>query len=254
MRILHISDVHYRQNFSNINTYESILSNMDSSLSKLNTLLNEVKDIDCIVITGDLCDDGTSNDYLTLKRLLDDTNIPYFVCLGNHDNKQEFYKGWFNKDDNRPYLSISNFNGLNIISFDNSEYGHPNGYVDDNRLAWLNNVVSNSSNCLVLMHHQAYDMPGIPGLKDDELSRILNNRNVLCVLNGHTHWYKEDDKFYTAPSISFRAKNEDGEVVFYDCFGYCLYEVSNDSIKLIEEKDKENKLLGSWNPKQGKLY
>ncbi len=255
MRILHISDIHYRQQFSNLNTYESILSNMDSCLSKLDVLLSEVKNIDCIVITGDLCDDGSSNDYLTLKNYLDSIKIPYFVTLGNHDNKQEFYRAWFNKEDNGSYLSVSNFMGINFLSFDNSEYGYPDGYIDKDRLCWLNNVTSSNSNCLVLMHHQLHDMPGIPGLADrDELLKILNNKNIIAVLNGHTHWYKHNDKFFTAPSISFRAKNEDGKVVFYDCFGYCLYDLDDNSIRLIEEKDVENKLLGSWNPKDGKLY
>ena len=254
MRILHISDIHYRKKFGNSNVYESILANMDSSLSKLETLLNSVSNIDCLCITGDLCDDGDEDDYRTLKDLLDRFKLPYFLCLGNHDDKKAFYKGFYNKDYSGPYLKDNVFNDIHIISFDNSEYNYPNGYLDKDRLDWLKDKVNNYPNAIILMHHQLYDMPGILALDNkNEFLKIINN-NVLTILNGHTHWYKKEDNTYTAPSISFRAINTNNGVEFYDCFGYCIYEVNNNSISLIAEKDIQGKLLGIWNPKGGKLY
>ncbi len=251
MRILHISDIHYRFKFTNKNTYESILSNMDSCLSKLARL--PLSDIDCICLTGDLCDDGSVDDYKTLKKYLDDLNIPYFICLGNHDDKKAFYKGWFNRDDDCPYLNISNLNGLNFISFDNSEYGYPDGYIDKYRIDWLSKHIKDNS--IVLMHHQLNDLPGIPGLKDRELLLdVLNDDRIIGVLNGHSHWFNEDGNIFTAPSISFRAFNSARGVEFYDCFGYCIYEINNNFISLIDEKDTQGKLLGIWNPKDGNLY
>ena len=254
MRILHISDIHYRKSFSNNNIYESILANMDSSLSKVETLLNSISNIDCICITGDLCDDGNVDDYKTLKDFLNSFKIPYFLCLGNHDNKEAFYKAFYDKDYNGPYLRENMFDNIPIISFDNSEYGYPNGYLDEDRLAWLKDSINKFHSSIILMHHQFHDMPGIPALDNkDELLKIINS-NVLAILNGHTHWYKKEDNVFTAPSISFRAINANKGVEFFDCFGYCIYEVNDSCISLVEEKDTQGKLLGIWNPKDGKLY
>ena len=253
MRILHISDIHYRKQLKNNNVYESILANMDSSLSKLDKLFSLINDIDCICITGDLCDDGTVGDYKTLRDYLDSLNIPYFVCLGNHDDKKAFYKGFYDIDYDGPYLKDEKFNGIHVISFDNSEYGYPNGYLDETRLNWLRDRINNQ--CIVLMHHQLYDLPGIPAISDStKLKMILDESKVITVLNGHTHWYKQEGKYYTAPSISFRAKNEEESVVFYDCFGYCLYDVDANRVKLIECRESQSKLIGKWNPKKSKLY
>ena len=253
MRILHISDIHYRKSFSNNNIYESILANMDSSLSKLDKLLSSLNNIDCICITGDLCDDGTSSDYKVLRDYLDSLNIPYFVCLGNHDDKKDFYKGFYDIDFDGPYLKDEEFNGIHIISFDNSQYGYPNGYLDEARMNWLKDKINNT--CIVLMHHQLYDLPGIPKISDSEkLKKILDDSNVIAVLNGHTHWYKQEGKYYTAPSISFRAKNEEESVDFHDCFGYCLYDVDRNKISLVKYEESQSKLIGKWNPKKCKLY
>ncbi len=253
MRVLHISDIHYRNQFNNNNVYESILANMDSSLSKLDKLLSSLNNIDCICITGDLCDDGTSSDYKVLRDYLDSLNIPYFVCLGNHDDKKDFYKGFYDIDFDGPYLKDEEFNGIHIISFDNSQYGYPNGYLDEARMNWLKDKINNT--CIVLMHHQLYDLPGIPKISDSEkLKKILDDSNVIAVLNGHTHWYKQEGKYYTAPSISFRAKNEEESVDFHDCFGYCLYDVDRNKISLVKYEESQSKLIGKWNPKKCKLY
>ena len=253
MRVLHISDIHYRNQFNNNNVYESILANMDSSLSKLDKLLSSLNNIDCICITGDLCDDGTSSDYKVLRDYLDSLNIPYFVCLGNHDDKKNFYKGFNDIDFDGPYLKDEEFNGIHIISFDNSQYGYPNGYLDEARMNWLKDKINNT--CIVLMHHQLYDLPGIPKISDSEkLKKILDDSNVIAVLNGHTHWYKQEGKYYTAPSISFRAKNEEESVDFYDCFGYCLYDVDENKISLVKYEESQSKLIGKWNPNKCKLY
>ena len=255
MRLLHISDIHYRKEFSNKNVYESILSNMDSSFYRLKNLINSINDVDCIAVTGDLCDDGDSDDYSVLKEYLDGLNIPYVVCLGNHDDKRAFYKGWLNIDSNKPYMGIRVIDGISFVYFDNSEYGYSNGYIDNDRINWLSDALDKYPNSVILMHHQLYDMPGIPGLENrDSLVDLLNNKKVLAVLCGHTHWFKKDGNFYTAPSVSFRAINGKDEVIFSQSKGYCLYSILGDSIELIGENEKEEKFLGAWDPKKSKLF
>lgn len=252
MKVLHLSDIHYRKNYTNKNKYESMLLSMDSTLERLQKFMKTIDKVDCIVITGDLCDDGTCDDYTELKTYLDSLSIPYVLCLGNHDKKQTFYKGWFNKVDDKPYLGISVIQDIPFIYFDNSKYGYPNGYVDDDRLNWLKEALLKYPKSVVLMHHQFEDLPGIPGLeKGDMLKELLIKESPLAILTGHTHWFKQGNignvSYYTAPSFSFRGLNvEDGSVIFTQAQGYNLYEISKESCELLKESAIEGKHLATW--------
>ena len=252
MRVLHISDIHYRKHHSNKNKYELMLKSMDSTLPRLQTLISNIEDIDCIVITGDLCDDGTEEDYKELKEYLDSLSIPYVVCLGNHDDKLSFYKGWFNKETGIPYLGVQVVQDIPFIYFDNSEYGKPNGYVDEDRVLWLKETLQQYPHSVVLMHHQFEDLPGIPGLEKGEVVKeLLLQANPLAILTGHTHWYLQDYletiPYCTAPSVSFRGLNkEDGSVEFTQAQGYCIYEITKDTFRFIKVNVQQEKHLATW--------
>ncbi len=249
MRVLHISDIHYRSKFNIENPYEKMLSLIDSPINKISTVINQINNIDLIVITGDLCHAGSVDDYICLKNTLDSLKFPYVISLGNHDDKDTFFKAFSYQEINGAYLNVYTINDISFISFDNSAYNASNGYIDDDRLEWLNTALKTHSNNIVLMHHQFEDVPGIPGLNNgSKLKEVLIPNHPLAILNGHTHWFKEQyiDSIpnYTAPSLSFHAVNiEEGSVDFYQCCGYVLYEIDQTSVEIIQKSEKEERFL-----------
>ncbi len=249
MRVLHISDIHYRSKYNLKNPYETMLSLMDPTLIKVKNIVNQIQNIDLIVITGDICDTGNEEDYKSVKTTLDSLKIPYVISLGNHDNKEAFFNAFSFQEINGAYLNVYSINNITFISFDNSAYNVSNGYLDDNRLKWLDSKLKQHSNCIVLMHHQFEDVPGIPGLKNSsKLEEVLIRNRPLAILNGHTHWFKEQYldsiPYYTAPSLSFHAVNtKEGSVDFSQCCGYILYEIKQNSIRIIEKSEKEERFL-----------
>lgn len=254
MKILHISDIHYRSSYDGGNIYEDMLANMSFSpflrLQKIINAVVENNDIDVIAITGDLCDDGTAEDYKTVKDYLNSLNIPVVVTLGNHDDKKLFYRGWFQKDIDCPYMKKTEINGYSFLSFDNSEYGKANGYLDEDRLNWLKENLS--SNAIVLMHHQFEDEPGIPKLEGGEqLLDVLKENPPITVLNGHTHWVKqmvlEGIPVFTAPSMCFRAINkEDGSIIFSESEGYCIYELLENKLTVLKQFEQAYEEISVW--------
>lgn len=249
MRVLHISDIHYRSKYNLANPYEKMLSLMDSTLNKITNIVSQLQNIDLIVITGDICDAGSVEDYEHVKETLDQYHIPYVLSLGNHDDKIAFFKAFHLNENSDSYLNVYTTNNISFISFDNSAYNVSNGYLDETRLNWLDSMLKEHSNNIVLMHHQFENVPGIPGLNNgSKLKDILTQNHPLAILNGHTHWLKEQYlnsiPYYTAPSLSFHAVNtKEGSVDFSQCSGYILYEIEQTSIRIIEKSEKEERFL-----------
>ena len=132
MRFLHLSDIHFLRKYHKAEKgYNSIFNNMTNPVEQIKSCLKKVdlKTIDFIIITGDLVESGSAEDYKVLKldRLF--KGIPYVVTLGNHDNKEAFYKGWFNKESNKSYNVVKEIGDLRIISFDNSNYKNSDGFI-----------------------------------------------------------------------------------------------------------------------------
>lgn len=255
MNVLHISDIHYRFVYQNTNPYEVMLSHMDSSFERLKTVITDVmtvSSIDLIVISGDICDEGSADDYALLRKYFDSLSVPVLVTLGNHDIRPAFYEGWFQEKKDEPYLEVMKTGEITWISFDNSLHGKPCGYVDEERLSWLRKQLKENNNCIVIMHHQFPDLPGIPGMEGGEkVRKVLGEHKPVAVLNGHTHWISNEVidgvSYFTAPSISFRAVNEDdGSIIFSQSCGYRVYSVSADGVKPLRECEKQGKELALW--------
>ena len=255
MNVLHISDIHYRSVYQNTNPYEEMLSHMDSSFERLKTVITDVmavSSIDLIVISGDICDEGSANEYALLRKYFDSLSVPVLVTIGNHDMRPAFYEGWLKEKKDEPYLETMKTGKITWISFDNSLHGKPRGYVDEERMSWLRKNLEESDNCVVVMHHQFPDLPGIPGMEGgNKIRKVLAEHKPLAVLNGHTHWIKDEVldgiPYFTAPSISFRAVNEeDGTIIFSQSCGYRIYSVNENGIYPLKQNEKQGKELAVW--------
>ena len=59
MRILQLSDIHYRTHYTNDNAYERLLAKLESPLKHLELCLQDALQhgkYDCLCLTGDICD------------------------------------------------------------------------------------------------------------------------------------------------------------------------------------------------------
>lgn len=172
--------------------------------------LNMEKNLDFVMVTGDLLLDGEWENAREIKKHLDRLNVPYYVVAGNHDYMPANPK---NRRDGFTYMTIDEFvtffnghgydhsgsryyarsikPGMRIIALDAclpDEQVKWGGYIPADQLAWLDAELSGHPHDLnlVFMHHN------FVGWSEDETSggpkqwfNIDNAADVRAVLSKH---------------------------------------------------------------------
>ena len=80
MRLLHLSDLHITDNGVEI-WGTDVKGHFDRAIE----LIRQLDDIDGIIVTGDLSNDGSEWSYSYISRSFKKLNIPFYCCPGNHD-------------------------------------------------------------------------------------------------------------------------------------------------------------------------
>ena len=155
------------------------------------------RDSDLCIISGDLTNDGEANDYAALKSHLDELTCPYFVMVGNHDDRQlvrdAFPAPSGAMDDFVQYAIDADDMRLLCLDTMNSENG--DGQFCDARMDWLREelVKSEGRPTYVFMHHPPMPV-GLPTLdtskiaEGDALLDLLATCPDVCYLfMGHVH-------------------------------------------------------------------
>ena len=102
MKILHISDIHYRKTYEPSESgYKAVLYRMQSPLEPLSyclsRALSEHPNPDCLLISGDLTEDGCASDYAELRAFIESQvgNIPVIVPWATTTTKNRSMRaGW----------------------------------------------------------------------------------------------------------------------------------------------------------------
>ncbi|MCX4165885.1 MULTISPECIES: phosphodiesterase [Paraburkholderia] len=156
---------------------------------------------DAIVMTGDLVDQGTAEQYAHLKTLLATLEIPYYLLVGNHDARGPLREVF----GERPELSTGgefvqyalDIGPLRFIALDSLVPGQSGGTLCDTRLAWLAAQLDDARGkpVVVALHHPPFDA-GIGHMDEIRLDApssqrlaalIAQHPNVERVLCGHVH-------------------------------------------------------------------
>lgn len=239
MKFLHLTDLHFLIEYPSIPTgYGSFFKYMTSPIEQLEIALRFVDNFDAVLITGDLTESGTKEDYLQLKshlhRLLGD--VPIIVTLGNHDVKSEFYQGWLNDSpSSKLYNYYETIGNTTIISLDNSRPHYPNGLIDQSQCEWLRQTLAQieSEQIILMMHHhlieEQFNMS--PAQYGQEFYQLIADSRIDMILTGHTHHaYRgtfAGKPYFTADNLSFSGEDSiDGYVRFEERsgFNFCILE------------------------------
>ena len=271
MNILHISDIHFRLQYEPFVTgYKGMISKMDNPLIHLKTALDHAKsmaNIDLLLISGDLTEDGTPEDYAHLKKWIEAEmpKVPIVITLGNHDIKTNFRLGWLNESEgNEDYYNVvTEFEDFYLISFDSAVYEANDGDMLESQFKWLEeqlNTFQDKEIYLMTHHHLFENQCSTPALpQSNQLIDLISQYSVTCLLNGHTHHTFTGDingiQYYTVGGMSFVGEDEgDGLVRFDQRFSYNLYKVVEGKIihqttenfvlgKTIDKVDMKKKML-----------
>src|SRR5450631_1675595 len=132
-----------------------------AALERCVAALNEFRPKpDVVVISGDLADTPTVEEYQHLRRLLAPLDLPFVGIPGNHDSREmmraAFPQGYaFASGPLNQRLEIR---GLDLLLLDSSVPGKPHGELDAPTLQWLEATLAASPDrpALVFLHHPPF--------------------------------------------------------------------------------------------------
>lgn len=196
---IHLSDLHLTPaSKKNINGMGI------DTLSKFLEIFEDIKrrelHPDFFIVSGDLIHEGNSEDYRDLKSIInekeDEFGVPFFVCLGNHDDREAFWAGYKNEANrNSEYYYSVMVPGLRLIFLDSKQGTDEGGFISEEQLNWLNNELKNfpQETTLIVVHHpllcRPLDFMAYSVLQNtNELLRVIEGSDVRAILSGHIHF------------------------------------------------------------------
>jgi 3',5'-cyclic AMP phosphodiesterase CpdA len=152
-------------------------------------------DIDGVLVTGDLADHGTAEEYRAVRDLLGTLRFPVLTCPGNHDERTAYRATLLAEPAAEGAVNrVHRLAGLTIAMCDSTIPGRDDGLLDDGTLAWLDEELSGTGDpALVCFHHPPVRLhiPFVDGIRQrgaERLAEVLSaHDNVVAVLCGHAH-------------------------------------------------------------------
>jgi Icc protein len=169
-----------------------------SALKRCVAVLNDFRPKpDLVVISGDLADTPTVEEYEYLAQLLAPLALPFVAIPGNHDSR-ELMRAAFPQGYAAPAGPLNQsveIGGLDLVLLDSSVAGKPHGELEAPTLQWLDAVLASTPGrpALLFLHHPPFQT-GIWHMdrqhlgNADELEPIVRRHpRVQLVAAGHVH-------------------------------------------------------------------
>ena len=200
---------------------------------KFLTAIKQIKmmrDVDAIIVSGDISNDGSLNSYYFADRVFSELNIPTYWCAGNHDNLGVMFttfKPKFCHLSNQALIGGWRLYMVNSVAkdADNPSINRSRGIVTIKERKELDDQLSkNLEPTIIVLHHPPLEIGGWQDnkiLKERETFRNLlcRHTNVKLVLSGHVHEFSLKNNrniiYSTASSIGFAfcAKRQKYEII-----------------------------------------
>lgn len=202
--------------------------------TKLQEAVNEINDydgIDMVVINGDLTNEGSDEQLINVKRILDRLDLPQYVLPGNHENNwsQSATKTFIDLWGNDRFVAETD--SLIIVGINCGPYMKMgDGHIKQEDLHWLASTLSEkATNGKRVVSFNHYPLSADLDNYQD-YAAILENYPVLVHVNGHYH----KNHPYKCGEIecmmvrSLDRKNGD--------FGYTVMDVTPDSVVFYQKR------------------
>lgn len=202
LSILHLSDTHLLAD----GLHSGSVDTRQTMLDALRTLL-PLEELDLLLISGDVSDDGNPDSYRMVSELAEDyahrRDALVLYTMGNHDARPGFWTVLGNGHPSSkaepdggqlPVYGSTEIGGFRIISLDSSVPGRTHGYLDRGQLDWLTEKLSAPSQAgtVLVVHHPPVEPvtplhDGIELQNPEDLVEALQGSDVRLILSGHYH-------------------------------------------------------------------
>jgi len=186
MLIAQITDMHVVPRGETF--YEQLDTN--AMLAQAVTHLNDLDPpVDLVLVTGDLTEHGTTEEYETLRELLGPLRAPFYMIPGNHDDRDTFLRSFEDIDylpePGSPFAHyVVEDHALRLIGLDTTVPGTHDGLFCDERLSWLDAQLGATPErpTLLFMHTPPFET----GIKWMDASGVVGGRRMAEVVRRHS--------------------------------------------------------------------
>lgn len=153
---------------------------------------------DAVLVSGDLADHATDDEYRQVRKLLAALHAPLYVLPGNHDDRNALRRHFAVPGANgEPVQYTADLGPLRLVVIDSTRPGEGRGELDPARLAWLDGTMGAAPEMptLLAMHHTplctgvpALDELGLPATDRRALGVVIERHpQILRIVGGHIH-------------------------------------------------------------------
>ncbi|MFE1444045.1 metallophosphoesterase [Streptomyces sp. NPDC058739] len=188
--IAHLSDTHL----------DSTPRSVDRTRAVMRYLDDLPHDLDLVLVTGDITDHGLPEEYEEARRVFSSRH-PVMLCPGNHDRRQAFRTHLLGQpgtagQEGRPVNQVRRSAGMVVALCDSSVPGKDEGFLADETLAWLEDVLAGTPGrtpVLVGFHHPParLHVPFVDGIRQFGAERLAalveRHPGIAAFLCGHAH-------------------------------------------------------------------
>ncbi|MBW9207051.1 metallophosphoesterase [Mumia sp. zg.B17] len=207
-RILHLSDTHVSRTGPDEDGVDAV-----SALERILHDARHVPDLDLVLVTGDIADDGSYEGCVAVREMVGayaaERGVPHVYTTGNHDDRAAFTRalGSGHLDDGGRDVgrlaggsagkraAVSDVGGLRVITLDSLVPGSVHGELDGGQVAWLRGQLATPApyGSVVALHHPPLHVDWAPFMRNDGLrdrnllADAVAGTDVRAVLCGHFH-------------------------------------------------------------------
>ncbi|KHK58120.1 metallophosphatase [Burkholderia sp. A9] len=197
MLLAQISDLHIKRPGQLAYRRVDTAAALARCIAKLNALVPRP---DAVLVTGDLTDFGHDDEYRHLRDLLAPLEIPYYLMVGNHDDRAGLRRAFADRpewQDGEFVQYAFDVGAVRVLALDSQVPGASHGDLCDARLAWLATQLDAARDrpVIVALHHPPFasgighmDALRLAPAAAAKLDALLRGHpNVERVLCGHVH-------------------------------------------------------------------
>jgi 3',5'-cyclic AMP phosphodiesterase CpdA len=189
--LLQISDPHIGASWEEADPDESLLRAVEAILALADRP-------DALLVSGDLTQNGTAEEYGRLRELLAPLDLEPHVLPGNHDLRAPLRRAFgLPGTGDEPVSHVVDLGPLRLVCLDSTIPGGEGGALDEGRIEWLDAALAEDRvrPTVLAMHHPPLrsEMPGFEriGLAPEgrkALAAVLDRHpQVMRVVAGHVH-------------------------------------------------------------------